>query len=183
MVDLFHLRVVGKVFHDLFGVLGMALHAQAQSLNTLQQQECVERADSSAGITQQDGTHIGYESSRAGSVHKADAVVAGVGCCNGGIVAGSSPVELAAVHDDAAQGGAMAADELGGGVNNDVCAVLQRADQVRGAEGVVDDKRNAVLVGDSGNGVNVGDVGVGVAKRFNIDSAGCLLYTSDAADE
>lgn len=43
MVDLFHLRVVGKVFHDLFGVLGMALHAQAQSLNTLQQQECVER--------------------------------------------------------------------------------------------------------------------------------------------
>ena len=36
MVDLFHLRVVGKVFHDLFGVLGMALHAQAQSLNTLQ---------------------------------------------------------------------------------------------------------------------------------------------------
>ncbi len=105
MVDLFHLRVVGKVFHDLFGVLGMALHAQAQSLNTLQQQECVERADGSAGITQQDGTHIGYESSRAGSVHKADAVVAGVGCCNGGIVAGSSPVELAAVDDDAAQGG------------------------------------------------------------------------------
>ena len=31
----------------------------------------------------------------------------------------------------------MAADELGGGVNNDVCAVLQRADQVRGAEGVI----------------------------------------------
>ena len=48
-----------------------------------QQQECVERADGSAGITQQDGTHRGYESSRTGSVHKADAVVAGVGCCNG----------------------------------------------------------------------------------------------------
>ena len=72
----------------------------------------------------------------------------------------------------------MAADELGGRMDNDVGTMLDRADQVGRAEGVVDDKRNAVLVGDSGNGVNVGDVGVGVAKRFNIDSAGVVLNGS-----
>ena len=63
-------------------------------------------------------------------------------------------------------------------MDNDVGTMLDRADQVGRAEGVVDDKRNAVLVGDSGNGVNVGDVGVGVAKRFNIDSAGVVLNGS-----
>ena len=73
------------------------------------------------------------------------------------------PVELAGIDDDAAQGGAVAADELGGRVDNDVRAVLNGADQVRGAEGVVDDQRQAVLVGNLGNGVNVGNVGVGVA--------------------
>ena len=46
----------------------------------------------------------------------------------------------------------MAADELGGRMDNDVGTMLDRADQVGRAEGVVDDKRNAVLVGDSGNG-------------------------------
>ena len=83
-------------------------------------------------------------------------MVAGVGVSNVAVLAAGLPVELAAVHDDAAQGGAVAADELGGGVHHDVSAVLDGADQVRGAEGVVDDQRQAVLVGNGGNGINVG---------------------------
>ena len=42
MVHLFHLRVVGKELHHLFGVLHMTLNAQAQRLGALQQQEGVE---------------------------------------------------------------------------------------------------------------------------------------------
>lgn len=49
------------------------------------------------------------------------------------------PLELAAVDDDAADGGAVAADPLGGGVDDDVGAVLDGADEVASrAKGVVD---------------------------------------------
>ena len=57
----------------------------------------------------------------------------------------------------------MAADELRCGVNNDVSAMLKGAEQVGGAEGVVNHNGQAVLLGDFGNGIDVGDVGVGVA--------------------
>ena len=69
----------------------------------------------------------------------------------------------------------MAADELGGGVDHDVCAVLDGTDQVRGAEGVINDQRQAVLVGDGCNGVDVGDVAVGVAQGLQIDGLGVGL--------
>ena len=69
----------------------------------------------------------------------------------------------------------MAADELGGRVDNDVRAVLDRTDQVRSAEGVVDDQRDVVLVGNLGDGVDVGNVRVGVTQRLQIDGAGVLL--------
>ena len=48
-------------------------------------------------------------------------------------------------------------------------------DQVRRAEGVVDDQRNAVLVGNFSDGVDVGNVGVGVAQRLQIDGLGVGL--------
>ncbi len=48
---------------------------------------------------------------------------------------------LSTIH--AAEGGAVAAEELGGGVDDDVRPVLDRPDQVRGAQGGVDDERDA----------------------------------------
>ena len=82
-------------------------------------------------------------------------MVAGVGIGDVAELAACLPVELAAVHDDAAQRGAVAADELGGGMNNDICAVLNGTDQVRGAEGIIDDQRQAVLVRDGCNGIDI----------------------------
>jgi hypothetical protein len=50
-----------------------------------------------------------------------------------------APVELAAVDDDAADGGAVAADPLSRRVDDNVGAVLDGADEVAArAEGVVD---------------------------------------------
>ena len=54
----------------------------------------------------------------------------------------------------------------------DARAVLDGPDQVGGAEGVVDDQGQAMLVGNGGDGVNIGDVGVGVAQGFQIDGLG-----------
>ncbi len=78
-------------------------------------------------------------------------------------------------HNDAAEGRAVAADELSSGVNNDISAVLNRTDEVRGTEGVVDYERQTVLMCDGGNGVDVGDVGVGVAERLQIYRLGVVL--------
>ena len=66
----------------------------------------------------------------------------------------------------------MAAEELGGGVDDDVRAVLDGADQVGRAEGVVHHQGQAVLVGHLGHGVDVGDVTVGVAQGLNVDGLG-----------
>ena len=48
------------------------------------------------------------------------------------------PGKSAAVHDDSADGGAMAADEFGGGMDHDVGAVLDGPAQIRRSEGIVD---------------------------------------------
>ena len=53
--------------------------------------------------------------------------------------------------------------------------MLQRTEQIRGAESVVDDNRQTVLLGDLGDGVDVGDVRVGVAERLEIDDRGVVL--------
>ena len=172
VVDLGHFGMTRQPFDNLFGVLNMAIKAQRERLNPLEQQEGVERADAGTGITQQDGPHIGGKSRRAGRLHKADAVVAGVGRGDGRIVARSRPVKGSAVHDDAAQRGSVAADELGGRVNNDVRAVLNGADEVGRAEGIVHHERQAVAVSNLGDGIQIGNVRVGVAERFQIDCTG-----------
>ena len=68
-------------------------------------------------------------------------MVGGVGLGDLLILAARLPIEVTAVDDHTAQRGAVAADELGCGVDNDVGTMLQRTEQIRGAEGVVDDNR------------------------------------------
>ena len=60
-------------------------------------------------------------------------------------------------------------------MHHHICAVLNGADQIRGAEGVVDHQRQAVAVCDLGNGVNIRNIAVGVAQRFNIHCLGVGL--------
>ena len=176
VVDLLHLGMVRQVLHDLLGVLHMALQPQGQGLHALEQQEGVEGRDGRAGIPQQDRPDVGDEGGGAGGVREASRRGSwGSARRCGAYLPAGLPVEGAAVHDDAAQAGAVAADELGGGVDHDVCAVLDGPDQIGGAEGVVDDQGQAVLVGDGGDGVDVGDVAVGVAQGLQVDCLGVVL--------
>ena len=48
-------------------------------------------------------------------------------------------IVIAAVNDDAANGGAMSADELGGGVGDDVCTILKRTEKLRRVKSIVDE--------------------------------------------
>ena len=90
-------------------------------------------------------------------------MIAGVGSGDGGVLAACLPVEVAAIDDYATEGRSVTADELRCGVDNDVGAMLEGAEQVGSTEGVVNYNGQAVLLGDFGNCVDVGDVGVGVA--------------------
>ena len=82
------------------------------------------------------------------------------------------PVELAGIDDDAADGGAVSAEELGRGVDHDVGSPLDGTDKRRRGAGVVDDERQAVFVRDGGELFDVGDVELGIAERLGVDGAG-----------
>ena len=73
------------------------------------------------------------------------------------------PVKATAVYNNAADGGAVPADEFGGGFHNNVCPMCNRTDQIRSAEGVVDDQRNPVFMRNRGKCIDIGDFAVRVA--------------------
>ena len=175
VIHLGNMAVTGQELNDLLGVLDMAVDAQRQGLGALEQNPGVKRANASALVTQQDGADIGREGSRAGSLGKRDTMVGGVGLGDLRILAARLPVKVAAIDNHATQRGAVAANELSCGVDDDVGTMLQRTEQIRGAEGVVDDDWQAMLLGDLGDSVDVGNVGVGVTERLEVNDRGVVL--------
>lgn len=85
---------------------------------------------------------------------------------------GGLPVEGAAVYDDAAQGGAVSADKFGSRVNHNIRAMLNGPDQIGGAEGVIDDQGNLMLMGELGQRLDVRDIGVRIPQSFQINRLG-----------
>ena len=61
---------------------------------------------------------------------------------------------------------ALAVDVLGGRMDDDVGAEIQRPLQGRGAEGIVHHQLAAVGVGQFGQGTDVGDLGQGIGRRL-----------------
>ena len=175
VVDLLDVRVVHEVLDDLLGVLGVALEAKRQGLGALEQQERVEGRDAGALVAEEDRADVGHVRGGTAGVGEGDAVVGGVGLGDLRILARGLPIEVTTVDDHAAKRGAVAADELRGGVDNDVSAVLERTEEIRRAKRVVHDDGQAVLVGNLGDGVDVGDVGVGVAEGLEVDEGGVVL--------
>jgi hypothetical protein len=74
----------------------------------------------------------------------------------------------------------VAAQELGGGVDRDVDAVIEGAQQGRRGDGVVDDYRQASSVSDVGDLAVIRNVVLGIADRFEIDQA--RVFVRQAGD-
>ena len=150
----------------------MPLHPQVQRFQPLQEQERVERAHRRAEVAQQ--LRAGLED--VGELHRAErleelhAVIARVGLGQFGELA-VAPGEVPLLDDDAADRRAVPADELRAGVDDDVGALLERLAQDRRGERVVDDHRNAGVVGDLGDRLEVGHVDARVADRLDEDAA------------
>ena len=90
-------------------------------------------------------------------------------------LAGGSPVEFAAVDDNAAALYRVAVHVFGGGVDDDVCAPLERAAEDRRCERVVHDERNVVPVRDIRPLFDVEYGQSRVGERFTENSLGVRL--------
>src|ERR1035437_8252191 len=130
-------------------VLAVALDAEVERFETLEEQERVEGRQRRVEVAQEDEAEADREGRRAEGVCEREAVVRRLGVLEEGLEAGiRSPVELPPVHDRAADGRPVAADPLRGRVEDDVRSMLDRAAEERCRERVVDDKRHARVVSD-----------------------------------
>ena len=70
----------------------------------------------------------------------------------------------------------MATNPLGGAFHHHISAMLDGANQgASSAKGVVNDQRDAMVMGQGSQGFEIGDVEAGVAHRLDIDGLGVLI--------
>ena len=69
----------------------------------------------------------------------------------------------------------MTADELGSRVNHDICSVLDRADEVWGAEGVIDNQWDVVAMSNLCQLIDIGYIGVRISEGLCIECFGIVL--------
>lgn len=92
-----------------------------------------------------------------------DAVIAGIRLGQHRKLARRAPVETAAIDNDAADRGAVAAEPLGGRVHHDVGAEFDRPAEIRRREGVVDQQWNFCFMRDLCNLRDVQHLEAGIA--------------------
>ena len=145
------------------GVFGVALNAQAQGFQALQQQEAVERTDGRPPIPQpfhpcpqgegdvaiiRKAQHLADVTAEAKRIPVHQAVIRRAGLAHQRELA-VAPVERAGVHDHAPQAGAVAPDPLGRTFNDHISAVVNWSQQSStGSQGVVDDQGDPFLFGE-----------------------------------
>ena len=83
--------------------------------------------------------------------------------------------ECAGINDDTTEGRAVTADELGSRVNNDISTVLNRTDEVRGTESVVDYERQTVLVRNLCDSLDIRNIGIRVAESLDVNRLSIVL--------
>ena len=145
----------------------MALHAQRERLDPVQDQERIERRDRGAEIAQGQHAAGDREGEIAEGFGEDHAAVFGPGRREHGIALVAHPFERAAVDDHAAHRIAVPAQIFGRGMDDDVGAVFGGADQIGRSQRIVDDQRNLRVFGDLGDRLDVGDDPAGIGDQFD----------------
>ena len=169
--------VRGEGLGDRLGRRALAGDAQVERLDALQDLVRVERREGGAEVVHVLGLHERPEREalpeplperlrpepvvRGGELRPAR----GVG----------AEVEGSEVDRDAAERGAMAAQELRGGVHHEVGAVLAGTDQVRGADRAVDHEGDARGVRDVGDRADVENLGERVRDGLREEQPGAFV--------
>lgn len=128
-----------EVLCESQSVLGVALSAQTQGLGTEEELLSGKGVEGGAEITKDLDSGADDKGGGAESLVELETVVAVRGLVELGESVGVlEPVKLARVDDDTANGGAVAANPLGGRVDDDISTVVDGADEVTAStEGVV----------------------------------------------
>ncbi len=147
----------------------MTLHAHRQGLDAGDGQKGVERRHGRAEIAQRHRPRLGGESEVAEILVEAQAVIGGLGLDQGGELARRAPVELARFDDRAAERVAVAGQELGGGVEDEIRAPFEGPAQIGRGQRVVDDQRNAGRVGDLRHRFEIDHHATGIGQAFDED--------------
>ncbi len=164
--------MVMQEFGHALRIVNVPLHAQAERFQPLEEEERVEGREAAANIAQD--LHASFEDegqARPGSAVD-QPVIAVIGLVEVGEARVVGPLEVAAVDDHAADGGAVPADELGGRMDHDIRAPLKRAAQVGRGEGIVDHQRDAGFLGDFCDLFEREDVDPRVAQRLAVQDLG-----------
>ena len=167
-----HAFVGGEPLGDPLGVGDVLGHPLRQRLETLDQQEGVERAECGTDVTE-----LLVAKRRAVGVlpevsPPLESVVGRHGFGEPGKPARRTPVEAARLDHDPAERRAVPTDELGGRVHDDVRSVLDRSAEVGRGERRVHHQGEAVRVGDLGKRGEVGDRPRRVGDDLGVDGFG-----------
>ncbi len=123
-------------------------------------------------VTQRDRARLHREAEVAEGLVEGQPVVRGIGLAETRELVIGGPLEPSGLHYDAAHGRAVAAQELGHGVDHDVGAPLERAAQDWTGERVVDDQGDVMLTGDGGEHLEVDHQPAGVGEALGEDELG-----------
>src|SRR5579862_1483460 len=159
-----------KKLRNLPRVLDVALHSKSHCLNPLQEQETVERRQCCSGVTLAHGSATRHESSVAEMIDVDHAVIRNLRLIKHvELFRILPPRKPAGVDDHSANARTRSSNELGHGVHNNVCAVLDWPEEDRRCHSVVDNQRYAMFVGDFRDSVDVCDVSSGIANAFAVN--------------
>lgn len=141
VIHLLNLQVLRQELGGLQRVLDMAFRVERQGLGALQGQGGVGRGDDTALVAEQNCVDVGDKRCRTRSIREGYAVIARIRIRNIRELATLLPAIAAAIHNDAAERGTVAADELRYEVSHNVRAVPEWTSQVGRVEGVIHDNR------------------------------------------
>ncbi len=159
IIDPLDARIGAQEVRDLGRVLDMPFDAQRHRFDALQQQEGIERRQNGSHGALIDAARTLNVGAGAELLGVDQPVIGGVGLVEGGKAAGVfRPGKAAAVNDRAAEGGAVAAEKFRQRMNGDIGAVVERLEQDRGCDRVVDDQRYAVAMGDLRQRLDIADI-------------------------
>ena len=129
----------------------------------------MERWKCCACISQDDCTDISNKCCRACCICKCNTVVAWVRIGNPWIFARCFPVKVAAVNDDTADSCTMAADKFCCWMNNDICTVFDRTNQIRCCKCWINNQWNVMFMSNFRQFLNIYKIWIRITKCLYIN--------------
>ena len=164
-----NLRVILQKFRHLLRILHMALHAQRQGLDAGDGEIGVHRRHGRPEIAQPHRMTIDGEGEIAEGLVEIQPVIGRLRRGQRLEFVVLRPVELAGIDNRPTHRIAMAGQEFGGRMHDDVGAVVEGPAQIGRGHGVIDDQRHAGLMRDLRDGLDIDDHAARIGQAFDED--------------